>query len=469
MATIIDGIAASENIDSSGERLSIKGMDISSLPIDGTCNFEHKSDLPSQTVGKILTAKKIFSLEDCDTERQKYYWDKIETPYIYITAELFDDYQESAKEIAAMFKYDAANNHERNVMNFSVEGHKIEKKGMDVTRSIARKVTITVTPCNKAAIAEMIPHKEMHKDEMDSLFKSETSFEIEIVPAMPTIEEILAKHDPIKHATALGIEPMEKNDKIEAKSEGKPEAKKVNPADPALSRLATPKAREPLNAGRKLGTTSKGTDIHSHKKIHEYGSMHSGEHREAANFHMAASNKSPDVNLKNHHYEKAKLHSQAAETASRRENKLNPNNSNRLIAKSMDAGSGMAAPSQLSQGAALQKESLEKKKKRLAKAKAAYETWEKKEEFESFMKSKLPHLTKGEIQAIGQAVALKKSSKERGIHQSDTEPSEKGHRPGVSAMGRMVRENDSRYAKIAVKNKISQSKEIKPNLPKSEK
>jgi hypothetical protein len=138
------------------------------------------------------------------------------------------------------------------------------------------------------------------------------------------------------------------------------------------------------------------------------------------------------------------------------------------MGKSLDAGSGMAAPGALTQGAALGKEELdgkmkkagfgmgggfgmmsgrnqnsvpkeetagvstamnttvgkaeaggtggmgtlglsEKKSKWLMRAEQAYKTWEKREDFEKFMKSKMPHLTKGEIQAIGQTIALKKS------------------------------------------------------------
>ncbi|CAM6004811.1 unnamed protein product [Sphagnum balticum] len=124
------------------------------------------------------------------------------------------------------------------------------------------------------------------------------------------------------------------------------------------------------------------------------------------------------------------------------------------MGKSLEAGSGMGAPSTLTQGAALAREDLggkvkkafgmgggfgmmsgrggmndrvrgqtasvgtsmnttvgksEKKSKWLARAEEAYKIWEKREQFENFMAKKMPHLTKGEIQAIGQTLALKKS------------------------------------------------------------
>jgi hypothetical protein len=81
--------------------------------------------------------------------------------------------------------------------------------------------------------------------------------------------------------------------------------------------------------------------------------------------------------------------------------------------KAMEAGSAMAAPSQLTQGAALGIGFGIKKKKSqsLLRAEQAYGSWEKREEFEKFMKEKLPKLTKNEIKAIGQVLALKKSMK----------------------------------------------------------
>ena len=51
--TLIHGIAASENIDSSGERIIIAGMDISSLEVSGVFNYEHSSNIPAQIVGKV--------------------------------------------------------------------------------------------------------------------------------------------------------------------------------------------------------------------------------------------------------------------------------------------------------------------------------------------------------------------------------------------------------------------------------
>ena len=159
--TILDGIAASEHLDSSGESLSIEGMDISSLGgPDSILNWEHGSkDRPSQVVGKVTFARKIMKKSDAKNKREAYFWNKIKKPFVYIKAELFDGLGHSgAQDVAAMLKYknkDKGKN-SRLVVGFSIEGGKIEKKGMQVTKSIARDVAITVKPCNKVCDAELI-------------------------------------------------------------------------------------------------------------------------------------------------------------------------------------------------------------------------------------------------------------------------------------------------------------------------
>jgi hypothetical protein len=178
--TIIDGIAASEHLDSSGESLSIEGMDISSLGgPDSILNWEHGSkDRPSQVVGKVTFAKKLLKAADAKTKREKYFWNKVKKPMVYIKAELFDGIGHSgAQDVAAMLKYKNKDKGEdsRLVVGFSIEGGKMEKKGMVVTKSIARDVAITVKPCNKICDAELI---EGDVDE-DFLYKNQ-NFECEI-------------------------------------------------------------------------------------------------------------------------------------------------------------------------------------------------------------------------------------------------------------------------------------------------
>ncbi len=398
MSTYIDGIAASQNIDTSGEVIVIAGLDITSL-VGSVFNWEHKSDQPSQIVGKILKAKKIFSEEDCEDDRQKYYWSKCTAPYLYVMGELFDDYKDSAKEVAGMFRYDAEHKDKTpsDTIGFSIEGAKISKEGMNITRSIARKVTITALPCNKAAIAEMVPAEGSQKDALDDIFKTEHTTEINIFTKQNTSKllEMLKKEDPTSHAKILGIDPIMKA-----------ESKK-----PKLSIV-------PKTHIDKLGTTKSGKDVFGHKKVHEYKDFNSQDHKDAANLHYEAAQKAKKPQAGAHHWDKMRLHTSAAGTATDREKRTK-------MTKAMTAGSGMAAPGNLTQGAALAKESLGRSKHKnqwLKRAEELYNKWDKKEEFRSFMQKRLPKLALGEIDAIGKTLALSKSLKSNPFSEFDQAP-----------------------------------------------
>lgn len=376
MPTYIDGIGASENLDSSGERIIIAGMDISSLALDGTFTYEHEQGVapdgqkisvktPDQTVGKILKAKKIFSDKDCENERELYFWNKVQVPYIYVMGELFDDFKASAKEVAGMFMYDAAKKgkQERNVMNFSIEGGYIARNGADVIRSVARKCTITVNPCNKAAIAEMVPSDQKKKGDIDLLFKTEV-VEIEVLK----VEKVPAQvNDMAKHAEVLGIEPMEKAAKHLTLVPGGAK----EPAAPAAGdKAALPSPTS--NPGKSIGQTKSGKDVFSHAKIHDYHDFNAEDHRNAANLHGEAANQantSKNWKLADHHNQKMKLHNSAAVGLERKANRLNVGKqqkhakfmANQVLGKSeaklnkaLEAGSGLSVPSAKVQGAALE-------------------------------------------------------------------------------------------------------------------
>src|ERR1019366_6933745 len=98
-------------------------------------------------------------------------------PFLYVIGRLFDDKKESSKELAALFQDDAEHPNEKPMVGFSVEGSKIPgaKEGMVLTRSIARKITVTAAPANKTCVAEMIPSPHAKKDDLDSIFKTEST------------------------------------------------------------------------------------------------------------------------------------------------------------------------------------------------------------------------------------------------------------------------------------------------------
>jgi GNAT superfamily N-acetyltransferase len=248
MGTRLHGIAASEHLDTSGERINVAGMDISSLPLDGVLNWEHEGGeegkkVPSQIVGKILDAKKIFSEEDCENTYHLMFWKRCLKPFVYIIGELMDDEGHvGAMDVAAMLRYDEKNKdkpgHERKMVNFSIEGAKLKKEGMDVHRAVARKVTITVHPCNRACDAEILPDEPDQGQEFraSDFFKTENmDFEISLVGSDPTVEaldslmksaegETLASLSQIRDQLALALANADHNHtlvkKAWAKSEG---------------------------------------------------------------------------------------------------------------------------------------------------------------------------------------------------------------------------------------------------------
>lgn len=486
MATFIDGIAASENIDSSGERIQIAGMDISTLAVDGVFTYEHEAatgpkgekitvKMPEQTVGKILKAKKIFSEKDCEDARETHFWQKCKTPYIYIMGELFDDYTAAAQDLAGKFRYDADHmgQNERTVCNFSIEGAYIAKDGIEVTRSVARKCTIAVLPCNKAARAEMVPSKENKKGSNDigSLFKTEyleiELFKTELLTLGKMKSDIPDLH---KHAAALGITPMQKN---------------VIP-------FKKPMLGTPAPAGDKpLGTTKSGKSIMPNAKIHEYHGFSSQDHRDAANFHHTAAQAAKDGKTGSHHFNKMKLHMQAGKTAEFRETRLSRAPG---LSKALEAGSGMSSPGQLVGGAALQKEDILSNTvagDRIKRAATHIHRGDKishkiamegakqahKEKLDRLKAAPKPNLGKSELEKGGEKspsigkIKQKGIFNQKGVHM----PHLSGAGGGESVMGSHIRNPDSTGSgskEMARRHAASNLKDLKsmpkPDLGKSE-
>lgn len=488
--TYIDGIASSQAIDTAGEVVDLKGLDCSSL-LGAALNWEHKSDTPAQVVGKILEFKKIFDEKDCENERQLYYWHKCGIPYLYILGRLFDDKKDSSKEAAALFLDDAQNPSEPKMVGFSVEGSKIPgaKEGMVLTRSIARKVTITTMPANKTCVAEMIPSPHTKKDDFESIFKTEST-QVEFFNPNSNLLELLQKKE----------ENMDKSEELADLHKALPSGWKAgitrhsqlgqiaslsHPQHGIVTIHKNPETgnHEVKHSGALAGvqgqkgvfSNPKDAFAHASKYV---GAVHSGKVLPKTSVNMPSSSKLP--------------HSAPGE-------KHVPN-----LHKALEAGMGNVAPGQLAGGASLISESLGGKKKKqkkdgetshvsmsvmsvsggtgmggmggmgkaeklekddshkflgathpsqfkpgkkygtkqmvyhgstdthhnfkhgdrdvkiprtppllksdwLARAEDAYSRWEKREEFKSFMKKSMPHMAKGEIDAIGQVIALKKS------------------------------------------------------------
>lgn len=452
-STFIDGIASSQALDTSGEIVDLKGLDISSL-VGAAINYEHKKDLPSQLVGKILEAKKIFGKEDCENPRHLYYWEKIHIPFLYIKARLLDDKKPSAVEVAAMFKDDAEHPEESDMLGFSVEGSKIEKQGAVITRSIARLVTLANLPANKTCIAEMTPEKPGKSDPNDvsELFKGEmqlfafeptylqilekkeikmSSKERQIrakvgllggTPGMGKTEEELSKDVGTGGGAFIGSQ-LAMSEKLKKDATVAPD--KAPPPMPKPSSESSDSSSTVTASGISAGFSgAMGMGGLGFGKSEEESLQKSGwsknpsidsesvkySHKQHGNVKIS---KTPIGNFEVHHNSKLIGVSPNVGHAGKHAGKFM--SSFNKMEKSMSAGSGNAAPGQLVGGAALAPEDLDRKKmhkkeksKWYQRADEAYKTWDKRETFREYMKKRMPHLAEGEVDAIGKCLALKK-------------------------------------------------------------
>lgn len=188
MATKFDAVAGSQLRDTQGEILDVGGADISELEAGrGIINDNHSNKLPD-VIGRITGVKKIFGLEDCDTDRHRYYWNKIKAPYIYTEGLLFDDEDHrSAKAAAAIIKHQFRTDSPLK-MKCSVEGGIVERGKKDeriLARTKIRGLALTFTPANNATLVEGLDLAKSAPtlDEID-LIKSYAPYATVNVPAL---------------------------------------------------------------------------------------------------------------------------------------------------------------------------------------------------------------------------------------------------------------------------------------------
>lgn len=169
--TWLDGILGSQLRDSQGEMLSVEGADISELEAGkGRWNDNHGKGY-TNSLGRITFAKKIFKEEDCEDDRQRYYWNKVKCPYIYGTGYLYDDEDHpNARACAAILR----NIHKTDSplkLKLSVEGGVVSRGISDPTllaRTKIHSAAITFTPANVATLVEPINlDKSFHDQEAD--------------------------------------------------------------------------------------------------------------------------------------------------------------------------------------------------------------------------------------------------------------------------------------------------------------
>jgi len=157
MSIEIDMCAGSALRDTQGEILDIEGADISELEAGrGIFNDNHSSKLPD-VLGRVTKAKKIFKLEDCEDDRQRYYWNKIKAPYIYVKGRLWNDPAHRSANAAAAILRNQFSEDSPLKLKASVEGGIIERGGNDdrvLKRTKIKGVALTFTPANNATLVE---------------------------------------------------------------------------------------------------------------------------------------------------------------------------------------------------------------------------------------------------------------------------------------------------------------------------
>ncbi len=211
MGLKLDGIAASSAVDTSGEVIEIDGMDISSLQAgEGTYIYEHRNAKSPgasavDVVGSVNFAKKIFSAEDCDDDRQKFYWDYCQVPFIYARGELFDDEDhEGAKAVAAVIDYYKSRNMPI-LVRFSIDGHTIKRgDGAEknvIKRAIARDVALTIRPCNKSCISGVIDDKPIvvSREDLDKFERPLSAVEFVMAPMSTDADPIQIIKDELEY------------------------------------------------------------------------------------------------------------------------------------------------------------------------------------------------------------------------------------------------------------------------------
>lgn len=155
-ATVIDGIAATEDRDSQNEVLSLRGADVNQMTDKGYFNDNHGTGF-ANTLGRITVAKKVFDQKDANDERMKMYWDRVKRPFLYVKGYLFDEAEHpNAKAVAAIMREFKKMGTPLDVQ-MSVEG-KVVSRGENglLSESQIRNVALTLVPANHNTGAQIV-------------------------------------------------------------------------------------------------------------------------------------------------------------------------------------------------------------------------------------------------------------------------------------------------------------------------
>lgn len=156
-ATIIEGVASTSARDQQGEVLDIDGADISTLQEGrGFVNSDHSGRF-EHLVGRVLEARKIKDLGDCQTPAQVKYFHDLKKPFLWTKLELWDGHgHKEADAIGSIYKFYQDKGEEPPV-KLSVEGKTLER-GKDgvLKRTMIKGVALTVHPANRTTRTDVV-------------------------------------------------------------------------------------------------------------------------------------------------------------------------------------------------------------------------------------------------------------------------------------------------------------------------
>lgn len=155
-ATIIDGVATTEDRDNQDEILMLSGADIGDMAARGYFNDNHGTGFVN-TLGRITHARKIFKKEDAKDGREAQYWDRMQRPFLYVKGYLFDEGEHpNAKAVASIMKEFKKMGTPLDVQ-MSVEGKIVKREpNGKIARSMIRNVALTLVPANTNTGAQVV-------------------------------------------------------------------------------------------------------------------------------------------------------------------------------------------------------------------------------------------------------------------------------------------------------------------------
>jgi len=182
----VAAVLSAETPDTTGEILNVRNADISVLQSGkATLNTEHLNpeDMAKDgdndfkgfntIVGRIITAKKVFSEGDCENQYELNAWNDLQVPLIFGYVEFFDgdEAHDNAKAAASLVRMAHKNGFDH-MIGFSVEGQILKRKGNVLEETVIKKIAATAKPANRAATIQGVI-QDSKSQNSDTVFKAE--------------------------------------------------------------------------------------------------------------------------------------------------------------------------------------------------------------------------------------------------------------------------------------------------------